>query len=129
MPQLLSLGVPRLDGLSDGVLSTPRKQLVLVAYLCSRPNRVASRAALATLLWEDRDEPRARQSLRQALLELRRVLGSDLVVGDDQVRLGAGVVESDVEAFERAVGEQQWERAVQLWTGDFLAQTEDMRRK
>ena len=126
MPQLLSLGIPRLDGLSDGVLSTPRKQLVLVAYLCSRPNRVASRAALATLLWEDRDEPRARQSLRQALLELRRVLGSDLVVGDDQVRLGAGVVETDVEAFERAVGEQQWARAVQLWNGDFLAQTEDV---
>ena len=83
MRQLHSLGYPRLEGVPEGVLSTPRKEAVLLAYLCSSPHRTASRDLLASLLWEDRDESRARQSLRQALLELRRVLGSALVVSDD----------------------------------------------
>jgi DNA-binding SARP family transcriptional activator/tetratricopeptide (TPR) repeat protein len=126
MHQLRSLGHPRLEGVPEGVLSTPRKEAVLLAYLCSSPHRTASRDLLASLLWEDRDEARARQSLRQALLELRRVLGSALVVSDDQVRLAGGEVESDAEAFERAVTDQHWEQAAGLWGGDFLAGAEDV---
>jgi len=103
MMQFHSLGMPRLEGVADGLLSTPRKQLVLLAYLCSRPHRAAPRDVLASLLWEDRDEARARQSLRQALLELRKALGPGLAVTDREVGLASGVIETDVEALERAV--------------------------
>ena len=125
MLHLQTLGIPRLNGLPEGAHSTPRKQLALLAYLTSRSGRGAARTSLTTLLWEDRDEARARQSLRQALLELRKVVGPGLVVTDLRVHLAEGAIATDTEAFELAVGESRWGDAASLWNGDFLATQEE----
>lgn len=126
MLHLHTLGFPRLVGAPEGMLSTPRKEVVLLAYLARRPRRTATRSALMALLWEDRDEARARQSLRQALSELRRVVGPGLVVADDHVSLADAAVEVDADAFERAVAEGRWRDAAEAWEGDFLASAEEV---
>ncbi|MGH7527621.1 MAG: winged helix-turn-helix domain-containing protein, partial [Gemmatimonadales bacterium] len=71
---LRTLGELRVEG-AETTLSRRRKELALLAYLARQADRAVPRAELASLLWEERDDARARQSLRQALLELKRVLG------------------------------------------------------
>lgn len=49
------------------------------------------RAALAALLWPDAGEARARANLRQLLLRLRTLAGTDWIAGDAMLELAAGV--------------------------------------
>jgi predicted ATPase/DNA-binding SARP family transcriptional activator/Tfp pilus assembly protein PilF len=51
------------------------KTRALLAYLAVEANRPHRRDALAGLLWAEDPQPRARQSLRQALSRLRQTLG------------------------------------------------------
>ncbi len=51
------------------------KARALLAYLAVEADRPHRRDALAGLLWPDEPEPRARQSLRQALSYLRQAIG------------------------------------------------------
>lgn len=85
MLRLLTLGDLRLEGAELAPLSSRRKELVLLAFLARRGPRPLGRAELASLLWQDRDERRSRQSLRQALSELHRLFGEALVVEQEQV--------------------------------------------
>ena len=65
------------------------KDALLLAYLALEGP--TSRARLATLLWPDVDEERARGNLRQRLLRLRRAAGVELVVGQPVAQLADGV--------------------------------------
>src|SRR5436309_3149650 len=120
MLQLQTLGCVRMDGVPDGALTTRRKQIALLAYLTSRGRRPTPRSTLMALLWEDRDEARARQSLRQALLELKRVLGDGLLVDGDFVSVAPEAVTLDMTTVERALEEGRLEEGVNAWRGDFL---------
>ncbi len=126
MLRLQTLGELRLVGEASLPLSSRRKELVLLAYLARRGSRPISRAQAAALLWEDRDERRARQSLRQAFVELRRLVGEGLTAEADQVALAANSVEVDATLFEREVEAGQPESAVARWGGDFLAGAEEV---
>ena len=123
--RLQTLGRIELDAPGLPALSSRRKELVLLAYLARHSPRAFSRGQAAALLWEDRDDRLARQSLRQALLELRRVVGDGLVVEGDSLRLNAGVVELDATLFERDIAAGRLAQAVARWQGDFLPGTED----
>ncbi|MGQ0815158.1 MAG: AAA family ATPase [Gemmatimonadota bacterium] len=101
-----------------------RRELALVAYLGSRPGRSADRAELAALLWGERVEVRARQSLRQALLELKRWLADALVVDGEFVRLGDGIEIDSVE-FETEVVERRFAQAAARWNGMYLRGVDD----
>lgn len=73
------LGVPALlpcDGTGPGP-SLGAKSLALLAFLVLEP-RPHSRESLAGLLWGESPEAEARASLRQALKQLREVLGDGL---------------------------------------------------
>jgi DNA-binding SARP family transcriptional activator/Tfp pilus assembly protein PilF len=109
-----------------GRLSSRRKELSLLTYLARRAPRPVARAELAALLWEGIDEGRARQSLRQALLELKRVVGDGLVTDGEQVRLDPAGVRVDATAFESAIVEGRPAEAVAWWKGDFLAGLEQV---
>jgi DNA-binding SARP family transcriptional activator/tetratricopeptide (TPR) repeat protein/TolB-like protein len=126
MVHLRTLGDLRLDTADASVLSSRRKELVLLAYLARRGSRPLGRAEAAAWLWPDRDERRARQSLRQALLELRQVVGEGLVVDSEGIRLEPGTVVLDAAAFERAIDEGRPAEAIELWGGEFLAGAEDV---
>jgi DNA-binding SARP family transcriptional activator len=70
------LGGFELIGAGGDSLTLPgRKLRALVALLALPPALGWSRERLTAVLWGDREEELARGSLRQALAELRRLLG------------------------------------------------------
>jgi len=112
---------------TDGGGRPPRrKPLALLTYVARRGPRPVTRVELATLFWGERGEDRARQSLRQALLELKQVLGDNVDVDADAVRVGGDAVELDVVAFERDLAEGRVQDAVGRWAGDFFEGAEDV---
>ena len=125
MLRLRTLGELRLSGADGELLHGRRKELALLAYLTRRAPRSVRREELIGLLWDERDETHARQSLRQALLRLRRAVGDGLVVTRDSVQLLDDVVELDARVFEAESRAGRGSAAVELWGGDFLLGAED----
>jgi DNA-binding SARP family transcriptional activator len=116
----------RLEGGQPCTLPT-RKARALLAYLALPAGRFHSRDKLTALLWGDTPEAQARQSFRQALTSLRRVLGDGdapgLLTHGDTIALDPGAVTVDVQDLERALadgGTEGLERAALLYRGDLL---------
>ncbi|HEY8257882.1 MAG TPA: AAA family ATPase [Gemmatimonadales bacterium] len=118
-------GEPRLES-GGQVVSTRRKELALAAYLVRQGSRGSTREELSSLLWEDRDRGKARQSLRQALLELKRHLGEMLLIDGEQVSLDSSRLRVDVLELEADLGEGRLAAAVEKWKGEFLPGMEDI---
>lgn len=104
-----------------------RKAQGLLAYLASRAGVEFERDKLAGLLWGDRDDERARNSLRQTLFQLRRVTGSAttqlLNITAHTVAFNPAAAEIDVRAFEgaaRSATATDLEHAATLYRGDLL---------
>lgn len=122
--RLVTLGTPALMRLTLAgaweTLLSPSKPLALVTYLALAPSRSASRDHLVDLLWADTDPDRARQTLRQTLWQLRRILGEDAIANaGDAVRLDLPL-EVDRDAFLQAIQDRESVTAVSLYTGPFL---------
>jgi DNA-binding SARP family transcriptional activator len=108
--------------LPDGApVAAHRRELLLLAYLAGHPKRAATRAALATLLWEDRDDRRARASLRQAIFRLRTAVPDVLALEGETVSVAPGRLRTDAGAFLQLAADGRLDEAVAAWTGDFLA--------
>jgi DNA-binding SARP family transcriptional activator/tetratricopeptide (TPR) repeat protein len=125
MLQLFTLGELRLVADDGSLLSRRGKPLLLLTYLARRASRPVARGELAALLWGERDEARARHSLRQALLELHRLVGDGLQVTPESAQLDMRNIQLDVELFERDVAAGRDRDAVARWQGDFLADSDD----
>lgn len=116
----------RLDGGRPCVLPT-RKVQALLAYLALPPGRFHSREKLTALLWGDTTESQARQSFRQALASLRRILGDRegpwLLTRGDTLALDPKAVAVDVAELEAALADGSRSalgRAGALYKGDLL---------
>ena len=125
MLQLFTLGELRLVAEDGTLLSRRGKPLLLLTYLARRANRPIARSELAALLWGEREEAKARHSLRQALLELGRLVGDGLRVTHDTVVLELRDIQVDAELFEKDVEARRDREAVARWQGDFLADADD----
>jgi DNA-binding SARP family transcriptional activator/tetratricopeptide (TPR) repeat protein/TolB-like protein len=123
---LTTLGSVRLDGPSGELLSGRRKELALLTYLARSSPRAVSREKLATLLWGERDEAKARQSLRHALHQLRRALDEAIDVSNGSIRILPGSVQLDAVLLERGIAEGRFAEALALWHGDFLSGADDI---
>lgn len=124
------LGAPlvEIDGARLGV--DTRKAIAVLAYLAVT-GQTQSRDALATLLWPEYDQTRARSALRRTLSTLKRALGGRWLEVD---RANAGFDPAgafvDVTEFRTRLGEAGHGRpemrieplteAVKLYRGDFL---------
>jgi DNA-binding SARP family transcriptional activator len=104
-----------------------KKSAALLAYLAFHPGKMHARDNLAALLWGDASDQRARHSLRQALVTLRRALSgttaSCLVEQGDNVGLNPVAVDVDVVLFEQLAADDSPEaldRAATLYRGDLL---------
>lgn len=104
-----------------------KKAQALLAYLVLQPGRVHRRESLAAVLWGEMPDEQARGSLRHALYELRKALAAAptaLRTEGDTVAVDANVIDLDVAAFTRLLGEgtpEALEQAVTLYRGDLLA--------
>jgi TolB-like protein/Tfp pilus assembly protein PilF len=104
-----------------------KKNQALLTYLALNTDRKLTREKLIGLLWSDRGEAQARNSLRQALAALRRGLGGieppPLTVDGDSVVLAGSAVSTDVGAFEElaaSASADELRRAAKLYEGDLL---------
>jgi len=98
-----------------------RKNLALLLYLARAPARRCTREHAIGLLWADKDQAAARQSLREAVRVLRRCLGeAHLRTEGDQLELAVGAVELDTDRFDRFLKQEDWANAAPLVTGEFV---------
>ena len=116
-------------GLDGGPCVLPtRKSQALLAYLAVPAGRFHAREKLTAMFWGDTPEAQARQSFRQALLSVRRAVGSSprpiLLSRSGAVALDAGAVTVDVALLEAALADgttEGLERAAVLCKGEFLS--------
>lgn len=109
----------------DDKLAVPgRKLQALLVYLARNVDRPPPREQLAALLWGDRHDDQARQSLRQCVSRLRKILVDGdapvLLSNGDHVGLNAEFVDIDTRAFERHARDRSPEalaRAAALYRG------------
>ncbi len=126
MLTLLTLGKLELRDGDTSMLSGRRKPLALLAYLARNRARDWPRESLASLLWGNGAESSAKQSLRQALSELRHVLGPALDSDGPNVRVAVDAVSVDAGEFEQHLAAGRLDKAIALWEGDFLAGLDDL---
>jgi DNA-binding SARP family transcriptional activator/cytochrome c-type biogenesis protein CcmH/NrfG len=104
------------------VLST-RKDRLLLAYLAVSAGKPQQRSRLAGLLWADRSEAQARESLRQSLASLRQVFrstGTEPLHADrDTVALDPTDLDIDVLEFEELVRTRN-PAGLELYRGELL---------
>ena len=101
-------------------LTAQRKALGLLAILAVAGKRGVSRDSVLALLWPESDDERARTSLKQLVHSIRQQLRADVLLSSTELRLNPDRITSDIEAFRRALGGDDYEAAVGLYTGPFL---------
>jgi len=104
-----------------------QKDRALLTVLALSPGAAHSRDKLAGLLWSDRDDVRARDSLKHAVSRLRKCLAAGKaqpIFADRQsVRLDPAAVDVDVSRFEEFVHDgtpAAVEQAIALYGGELL---------
>ncbi|WP_430398897.1 BTAD domain-containing putative transcriptional regulator [Ferrovibrio sp.] len=113
------------QSITDGL---GRKAQALLAYLAAQPGHAATREELAALLWGERFDDQARQSLRQTLLTIRRQLGpnADAILQAGRLRIALQPAHfstdlADLEAALTADDSHALRNAVALLRGDLVA--------
>ena len=101
--------------------ASQQRRVALLALMASAPGRSISRDRLLGFLWPDRDERTARHLLADSIYVLRQTLGEGSVVAaGETVQLSAQFVWTDVAEFRKAIAEERWADALELYRGDFL---------
>jgi DNA-binding SARP family transcriptional activator len=96
-----------------------QKTAALLVLLALRGRH--TREGICALLWPDSAPEAARSSLSSALTSLRRDLGEHVLLADRQVvALAPATVSTDVAAFDQALKQADWARAVELYRGPLL---------
>lgn len=123
--RLLTLGPPHLGRVSphapSEVVLAAGKPLALLTYLAFAPRRVASRDTLCDLLWGNRDIEGAQGQLRQTLFLIKRRAGRALAERTAEGIALTADIEVDAHEFMAAIAENDLERAIGLYAGDFLS--------
>jgi DNA-binding SARP family transcriptional activator/predicted ATPase/class 3 adenylate cyclase len=122
------LGGFRLKTDAGGPVPLPTKKArALLAYLALHPSQAQARPKLAGLLWGDRGEVQARDSLRQTLSLLRKALSQGqehaLVAQADTIALEPASLNVDAVGFMQLAaqtGPEELEEAAKLYCGEFL---------
>src|SRR6185312_9678321 len=104
-----------------------KKEQALLAYLTLCGGQPKTRDKIAALLWSDRGNAHARNSLRQVLVALRRdladVAAKTLVIDGDLLAVDLTRLDVDAIAVERLLAEDRAEdlrELLRLYRGDLL---------
>ncbi|MCA9948528.1 MAG: AAA family ATPase [Anaerolineales bacterium] len=120
-----AFGPPRFINSSKRKRLHSGKVLALFAYLVCSPYMPHSREKLATLLWSNVTDSKARQSLRQALYSLRHALGEladSCLIVDAQTVIFKPTKRLFVDylTFDKLAASGKGQEAVALFQGPFL---------
>lgn len=118
-----TLGPPlvTIDGAPPPPALLWRKHLALLVYLARSPERSRTREHLTALLWGDKPDSAARQSLREAVRVLRRSLGDPGVHADSRtIALDPAAVTLDTDQFEALESRGDLDAAAALVDGEFM---------
>lgn len=126
MVELQAFGPIDLRGDGDDLASilTQPKRLALLAFLVlARPRGYQRRDTLLAMFWPGLDQPHGRKALSQSLSFLRHGLPEGVIVtrGGEEVGVDPERVRCDVVLFEQAMEPGDWQEALSLYRGDFLA--------
>ncbi|HYN80713.1 MAG TPA: BTAD domain-containing putative transcriptional regulator [Gemmatimonadaceae bacterium] len=103
------------------ILAQPKRMALLIYLALATPRGSHRRETLLLMFWPDSTEDRARNSLNQAVFNLRRVLGEAAVVGTgEELRLSDEVVRCDAVEFDRVLTASDAEGALRLYGGDLV---------
>jgi DNA-binding SARP family transcriptional activator len=109
------------DGAPAPKALTWRKHIALMVYLARSPRRARTRDHLVGLLWAEKPEDDARQSLNEALRHVRKYAGDgELDTEGGQVRVGVGGVKLDADELDQCLAAKDWGGAAALVGGQFL---------
>jgi adenylate cyclase len=114
-------------GANEVIPISGNKVRALLGYLAASLGSPCPRSKVAAMLWGDRGERQARDSLKQAVWHLRRALsptGRTPVLADRQsITLDAACVTVDAIEFEKLLSEgtpEAADRAIELYRGELL---------
>jgi len=102
---------------------TGKKSQALLGYLAVEHARPHSREQLASLLWSETGDERARHNLRQALSKIRRSHGPLITTAGDTLTLDADLCSADVRDFgglARSEDVSDLKRCMDLYRDDLL---------
>jgi DNA-binding SARP family transcriptional activator len=128
--QIYLLGSLRVLRGDEPIAVSGEKIQALFAYLTLHPRLPHRREMLADLLYSDAPFERVRRNFSDTLYRLQKALGSDWFdIERDTVALRVNQqLWVDVWEFERLAGSNQegdWQKAVDLYTGDLLPELYD----
>lgn len=120
--QVRILGGFELSAADGNAPVSPRRILrALIALLALAPPTGWPREELAYMLWGDRDAEQARASLRQALAEVRRIMGEACILTDRETAvLDPMEVSVDAAEFMQLAKAGEVEKAAALYRGELL---------
>lgn len=102
-------------------ITAQRRRLALLCITALEWRKGIARSKVATLLWPDADDERARHALSQLVYLVRTELGSENVFsGNAELSFPADIISADVIDFERAIEAGDFETAVTLYSGPLL---------
>ena len=110
----------RADG---GRVRLQPKRTALLAYLVlGGAQPIHRREILASLLWPETDDRKARNALSQALHGLRKGVGSEVIVTENREEVGVDmdVVRCDALLLEDALDDTRLEDALERYSGELL---------
>lgn len=122
--QLHVLGSVELRGTASSVelLSQPKRLAVLVYLALAQPHGFHRRDTVAALFWPEQSDFHARAALRKALHGIRQSLGEAVLLtrGDEEVAVDREQLWCDAHAFDLAILNEQFARALELYRGELL---------
>ena len=122
--QLRVLGSVEFSGPESAheLLAQPKRLAVLVYLALARPHGFQRRDGVAGLFWPEHSDFHARAALRKALHGIRQALGDAVLLtrGDDEIAIDRDQLWCDAAAFDYAVNDEQFARALELFRGELL---------
>jgi len=116
--ELETLGRTRIRTASGRIRLKSLKHLALLLYLASHPERDLSKANVTALLWGG-DGRLARQSLNQAVYQLRRTLDLGIESGRETLRLLPEQLRCDFDRLQALPRGKAWPVVRELYWGPF----------